>query len=155
MADALQNQATNVLAVLRHTSHEDKANILGAYIKRLEARSNIAIGRAVHLIERGWSIARRERTAAELRLVHPCAFYQVHIQGSGDAEFWLKRVRQPHRIEAQDEIAFTDYLEAIDRREQSMSSIKRLRSLPTMIFIGAVVFFGMIFAAQNGLLAAC
>jgi len=46
--------------------------------------------------------------------LHPRSFYKVHLQGNGDAEFWLKRVPRPHRIEARDDLAFAEYIDAID-----------------------------------------
>ncbi len=65
-----------------------------------------------HNLERGWRLAQR-KSPPVLRLIHPRLFYKVHLQGNGDAIFWLKRVPRPHRIEAQDDLAFTEYIDAI------------------------------------------
>ncbi len=113
MTDTLRYRALGALAVLRHTSHEDKANILSAYIAGLEAQPHVALDRAAQLIERGWRLARNPNSSPALRLIHPRSFYQVYLQGNGDAEFWLKRVPRPHQIEAQDDNALTEYLDTI------------------------------------------
>ncbi len=114
MTDTLRYRALGALAVLRHTSHEDKADILGAYIAGLEAQPHVALDRAAQLLERGWRLVRNPNSSPVLRLIHPRSFYQVYLQGNGDAEFWLKRVPRPHRIEAQDDEAFTEYIDVID-----------------------------------------
>ncbi len=114
MTDTLRYRALGALAVLRHTSHEDKADILSAYIAGLEAQPHVALDRAAQLLERGWRLVRNRNSSSALRFVHPRSFYKVHLQGNGDAEFWLKRVPRPHRIEAQDDKAFTEYIDAID-----------------------------------------
>ncbi len=80
----------------------------------LEAQPHVALDRAAQLLERGWRLARNPKSLPVLRLIHPRLFYKVHLQGNGDAEFWLKRVPRPHQIEAQDDEAFTEYIDAID-----------------------------------------
>ncbi len=59
MTDTLRYRALGALAVLRHTSHQDKANILSAYIAGLEAQPHVALDRAAQLLERGWRLAQR------------------------------------------------------------------------------------------------
>ena len=54
MTETLRHQALGALAVLRHTSHQDKATILAAYVDALEAQSQIALDRAAQLQGRGW-----------------------------------------------------------------------------------------------------
>ncbi len=118
MTDTLRHQALGALAVLRHTSHQDKAAILIAYFEALEARSHIALIRAAQLQDRGWQFERIHASIPMLRLRHPRPFYRVNLRANGDAEFRLSRLRQPHRISAQDADGFETYLDAIDRGEQ-------------------------------------
>lgn len=150
MADTLRQQALSALAVLHHTSHRDKADVLTAYIAGLEVRSNIALDRANCLIGRGWRIAQEQSSKSTLGFVHPRSFYWVHLENNGDAEFWLKRVRQPHLIEALDGAAFAHYVEAIAVREQSKIGLVRHFFKTATIAVSILIVAVSIHIAKNG-----
>ncbi len=84
MTDTLRLQALGALAVLRHTSHHDKAAILSAYLAALELQSEFALRRAVRLHELGWRVQRHTSPKPVLRLRHPRSFYQVNLQANGE-----------------------------------------------------------------------
>ncbi len=64
MTDTLRYRALGALAVLRYTSHEDKAEILTAYIAGLEAQPHVALDRAAQLLERGWRLTRNRNSSS-------------------------------------------------------------------------------------------
>ena len=114
MTNTLRERALGALAVLRLTSHSDKAEILSGYIEALEFQSHVALDWMTQLMDRGWSLARNQDGPAAFCFIHPRGFYKVYIHTNGDAEFWLKRIRQPHWIGATDEQVFTEYIKAIE-----------------------------------------
>jgi len=91
---------------------------LGALAVALEAQPQIALDRAAQLQDRGWRFEQNRTSIPMLRLRHPRSFYRVNLHTNGDAEFRLSRLRQPHRISAQEADGFESYLDAIDRGEQ-------------------------------------
>jgi len=114
MTNTLRERALGALSVLRLTSHSDKAEILSAYIEALEFQSHVALDRMTQLMDRGWCLDRDQNVPAAFCFIHPRGFCKVFIHTHGDAEFWLKRVSQPHWIGAtDDEQAFTEYMKAI------------------------------------------
>jgi len=117
MTKTLRQQAHGALAVLHHTSHQDKANILTAYVETLEVQSSIAIDRATMLHDWGWHLC-RNKSSSTMRLRHPRSFYEVKLRPNGDAEFRLTRVKYAHWIGAEDREAFEVYLETIDRGDR-------------------------------------
>ena len=60
MTNTLRQRALGALAVLRRTSHQDKADSLKAYIEALEFQSHVALDRMTQLMERGWSLDRQQ-----------------------------------------------------------------------------------------------
>ena len=99
MTKKLRQEAHGALAVLHHTSHQDKASILTAYVETLEAQSSIAIDRATMLHDWGWHLCRKQ-SPSTMRLRHPRYFYEVKLRPNGDAEFRLMRVKYAHWIGA-------------------------------------------------------
>jgi len=144
MTDTLRLQALGALAVLRHTSHHDKAAILSAFLAALELQSEFALRRAVRLHELGWRVQRHTSPKPVLRLRHPRSFYQVNLQANGDAEFRLLRVRNRHRIGAQDADGFEAYLKAIDRGEH------RALRWAKWSLVGAVAIFVATIVLRTG-----
>ncbi len=118
MTDVLRDNALGAIAVLRHTSHADKAAALTAYVEVLEAQPNIALERAALLQDKGWLLQRKLSSRTTIWLRHPRPFYNVLLQPNGTAEFRLTRVPDPHVIGAHDADGFEDYIELLDRGEQ-------------------------------------
>ncbi len=68
MKDTLRHQALGAIAVLRYTSHQDKAAILYAYFEALELQSEVALDRADRLQDRGWRFRQKHSSKPMLRL---------------------------------------------------------------------------------------
>ena len=118
MTDTLRHRALGALAVLRHTSHHDKAAALSAYLEAVELQSEITLRRAARLHEQGWRVQRSMSSKPILRLRHARYFYKVNLHANGDAEFQLLRVWHHHRVCAHDDDGFDAYIKAIDQGEE-------------------------------------
>ena len=140
MTKTLRSQAHGALAVLHHTSHQDKADILAAYVEALEAQSRIALDRAAMLHDWGWQLCRK-RSSAALRLRHPHSFFEVDLQTNGDARLRLMRVKIPHEIAAEDTEEFKAYLQTLDRGDRRAIQVAKRCVLGAFAVLAAMAFF--------------
>ncbi len=139
MTDALRHKALGAIAVLRYTSHQDKAAILCAYFEALKLQSEVALDRAARLQDRGWRFRHKHSSKPMLRLRHRRLFYEVNLRPNGDAEFRLMRVRNSHWISAQDADGFEAYIVSIDRGDQHAVKVAK------WLLVGAVMVLVSIF----------